>query len=96
MSEPVSSVSHVSDTARWVAMYRALESERPDALFHDPWARKLAGPEGEAILRGIPKGVAIAWPMIVRTQVMDEMLLHAIREEKSWQAHWKSSIHTIT
>jgi methyltransferase (TIGR00027 family) len=71
---PASPVSHVSDTARWVAMYRAMESERPDALFHDPWARRLAGPEGEAILRSIPKGEAMAWPMIVRTQVMDEII----------------------
>ena len=63
-------------------MYRAMESERSDALFHDPWARKLAGPEGEAILRGVPKGAAMAWPMIVRTQVMDEILLRTIREEK--------------
>jgi methyltransferase (TIGR00027 family) len=74
----VSLVSHVSDTARWVAVYRAMESERPDALFHDPWARKLAGPEGEAILRSIPNGVATAWPMIVRTHVMDELILHAL------------------
>ena len=76
-----SSVSHVSDTARWVAMYRAMESERPDALFHDPWARKLAGPEGEAILRGMPKGAQMAWPMIVRTQVMDELILRAIKAD---------------
>ncbi len=34
---------HVSDTALWVAMYRALEWERPDALVRDPWARQLAG-----------------------------------------------------
>lgn len=78
----VSPVSHVSDTARWVAMYRAMESERPDALFHDPWARKLAGPEGEAILRSIPKGREMAWPMIVRTQVMDELILRAIHQDK--------------
>src|SRR5438093_1410244 len=39
-----SPISSVSDTARWVAMYRAMESERPDALFHDPYARRLAGP----------------------------------------------------
>jgi methyltransferase (TIGR00027 family) len=77
----VSLVSHVSDTARWVAMYRAMESERPDALFVDPWARKLAGPEGEAILRSIPKGRAMAWPMIVRTHVMDELILRAIRKD---------------
>ena len=78
---PAQPVSHVSDTARWVAMYRAMESERPDALFHDPWARKLAGPEGEAILRSIPKGAQMAWPMIVRTQVMDEIILRTITQD---------------
>src|SRR5437764_449135 len=41
-----SPISSVSDTARWVAMYRAMESERPDALFHDPYARRLAGDAG--------------------------------------------------
>jgi O-methyltransferase involved in polyketide biosynthesis len=33
MSEPV--IQNVSDTAFMVAVYRAMESERPDALFHD-------------------------------------------------------------
>ena len=36
-------IHDVSDTARWAAVYRARESERPDALFHDPLARRLAG-----------------------------------------------------
>ena len=36
-------IRNVSDTALWVAVYRAMESERPDALFHDPYARQLAG-----------------------------------------------------
>ena len=81
MPPPISSVSHVSDTARWVAMYRAMESERPDALFRDPWARKLAGTEGEAILDSIPKGREMAWPMIVRTHVMDELILRAIARD---------------
>src|SRR2546422_199488 len=40
-------ITHVSDTARWVALYRAMESERPDALFRDPYARRLAGERGE-------------------------------------------------
>ena len=31
----------VSDTARWVAYFRALETERRDALFRDPLARRL-------------------------------------------------------
>jgi O-methyltransferase involved in polyketide biosynthesis len=31
-------IEHVTDTAFWIASLRALESERPDALFHDPLA----------------------------------------------------------
>jgi len=74
-------VSHISDTARWVAMYRALESERPDALFADPYARRLAGPQGEAILRHIPRARTFAWPMVVRTAVMDEIILRTIAQD---------------
>ena len=29
-------IRNVSDTALWVAVYRAMESERSDALFRDP------------------------------------------------------------
>jgi hypothetical protein len=29
-------IEHVTDSAFWLASLRALESERPDALFHDP------------------------------------------------------------
>jgi O-methyltransferase involved in polyketide biosynthesis len=31
-------LTHISDTARWVAHYRAMESKRPDAIFRDPFA----------------------------------------------------------
>lgn len=75
MSNPI---RNVSDTALWVAVYRAMESERPDAHFRDPWARRLAGERGEAIVRSLPKGKAMAWPMIVRTAVMDEILLREV------------------
>jgi len=44
----------ISDTARWVAMYRARETDRPDARFRDPYARLLAGERGEEILRRMP------------------------------------------
>ncbi|MGB2694273.1 MAG: class I SAM-dependent methyltransferase [Dehalococcoidia bacterium] len=74
-------ISHVSDTAHWVAMYRAMESERPDALFHDPYARRLAGPQGEHILEHLPKAKSLAWPMIVRTAVMDEIIVRAISRD---------------
>ena len=48
-----SPIRNVSDTARWVAIYRAMESERPDALFHDPFARRLGGERGEAIAKAM-------------------------------------------
>jgi methyltransferase (TIGR00027 family) len=76
---PAGPISHVSDTARWVALYRAIESERPDALFHDPFARRLAGTRGAEILDAMPKGRAWAWPMIVRTAVMDEVIMRLAR-----------------
>src|SRR5256884_5744121 len=79
VSDASGTIQHVSDTARWVALYRAMESERPDALFHDPFARKLAGERGERILASMRKGRAWAWPMIVRTAVMDELILRAIQ-----------------
>ncbi|PYP53777.1 MAG: SAM-dependent methyltransferase, partial [Gemmatimonadetes bacterium] len=75
-------IEHVSDTARWVALYRAMESERADALFRDPYARRLAGERGERILASMQKGQAWAWPMIVRTAVMDELILRAIERDR--------------
>ncbi len=71
-------IRNVSDTAYWVAMYRAAESARPDALFHDPWAEKLAGDRGREILAGLPDGQRWGWPMVVRTAVMDEIILREV------------------
>jgi methyltransferase (TIGR00027 family) len=73
-------IRNVSDTALWVAMFRATESERPDALFHDPYARRLAGERGAAIVASMPGGKANAWPMVVRTAVMDEIVMRCVRE----------------
>ena len=71
-------IEHVSDTARWVAVYRAWESERPDAIFRDPFARRLAGERGERIVTELPRGREVAWSMIVRTAVFDEIILDAV------------------
>src|SRR6185503_4200839 len=78
MSSPI---SHISDTARWVAVYRAMESERRDAHFRDPWARRLAGDRGFEIVRKLPRGKATAWAMIVRTILFDEVTLRLVREQ---------------
>jgi len=73
-------IRNVSDTARWVAIYRAIESERADALFKDPYARRLGGARGEAIVESIPGGKSNSWPMVVRTAVMDEIVLRCVRQ----------------
>jgi len=73
-----SAVRNVSDTALWVAVFRAQESERPDALFYDPYARQLAGERGA----GIEKQVGMpGWPIVVRTQVLDELILKAVEDD---------------
>ena len=46
-------IENISDTARWMAYVRALESDRPDALFRDPYSRQLAGSLGEAIAKQV-------------------------------------------
>jgi hypothetical protein len=46
MNQPSSSVRNISDTASWVAYFRARETQRPDALFRDPYAERLASEQG--------------------------------------------------
>jgi methyltransferase (TIGR00027 family) len=73
-------IRNVSDTARWVAIDRAVESERPDALFHDPFARRLAGEHGEQIANAKPFGHNSSWPIVTRTYLIDEMIRTQIRQ----------------
>ncbi|MGD1148068.1 MAG: SAM-dependent methyltransferase [Thermoanaerobaculaceae bacterium] len=65
----------VSDTALLVAYHRAMETRRPDALFHDEFAVRLSEGRGEEIARKLPYGRRMAWSTIVRTVVFDEMVL---------------------
>jgi methyltransferase (TIGR00027 family) len=69
MPEPL--IRSISDTARWVAFHRASESERPDALFNDPFARRLAGERGELIARKLHQN---QWAIAIRTLLFDTML----------------------
>jgi methyltransferase (TIGR00027 family) len=72
-------INNVSDTAKWVAEYRAMESERPDAIFRDPYARRLAGSDGQRIVATLKHGRSLAWPMIVRTAVFDDIIRERVR-----------------
>ena len=71
-------VADVTDTARWVAYFRAVESERPDALFQDRHARRLAGARGQAIAERLPRG-PLSWSIAIRTKVFDELILEAVQ-----------------
>jgi len=66
---------HVSDTARWVAYYRALETERPDAAFQDPFARRLAGERGARIAAGMPDANKNSWAFVARTLAFDRFVV---------------------
>jgi methyltransferase (TIGR00027 family) len=90
MTASAALIEHVSDTARWVAFHRALESERPDALFRDLFARRLAGERGQRIAEGMPalpgarRGPSgLTWVFSVRTQVFDELILDSIQSIKA-------------
>jgi methyltransferase (TIGR00027 family) len=73
-------VSNVSDTARWVAAIRAAESARPDALFHDPLAGRLAGDQGRAIAARAPRSSRNGWPMLARTRLIDDLIATSLDE----------------
>lgn len=73
-------VRNISDTARWVAVYRAQETERPDALFRDPFARRLAGERGEQIMVSMSEGNNATWSWTMRTVLMDAFIAAGIRD----------------
>lgn len=78
MSE--SPIRNISDTARWAAVYRARETERNDAVFRDPFARRLAGERGEEIANTIEFSSRNTWSWIARTYLFDEFLIDQLRE----------------
>lgn len=80
MSQSNPSVRNVSDTALWVAYFRARETERPDALFHDPFAERLAGERGFEIANTLPQGNKHEWAWMARTYLFDQFLQREIQE----------------
>ena len=77
MEPPIRSIA---DTALWVAVYRADESDRSDALFHDPFARVLAGERGQKIVEAMEFGRKNSWSFIARTWLFDEFIMQHVRE----------------
>jgi len=71
-------IRDISDTARWVAYYRALETERPDAVFRDPWAKALAGERGERIAKVQSFTDKADWAWTARTYLGDRFIMRAV------------------
>ena len=73
-------IAHVTDTAFWVATYRANESARPDALFRDPLAARLVEGRGRDIAERIAGGEQVAWVVVLRTLIIDDFIRQAIAD----------------
>jgi methyltransferase (TIGR00027 family) len=74
-------IKDVSDTSFWVAYYRAKESERPDAMFRDPYAKLLVGHHGKEISDSMGvTGKYTSFAVITRTVIIDRFIEKWISE----------------
>lgn len=67
-------LSHVSDTAFWVAQFRAEETEKPNALFQDPLAARLTGELGQSLAQKMSGAPQTRWTIVIRTWVIDQYI----------------------
>ena len=74
------SINDVTDTALWVASYRAEETERQDALFLDPYAKLLVGSEELQLAHRTQGSRYTAWSVIIRTCIIDQFIIKLIAE----------------
>ncbi len=75
-------MQNIADTAYLVAMYRALESERADALFDDPYARTLAGGKGAMLVEVLGEKEKITNAIALRTRLIDEQIEKLVQAKK--------------
>lgn len=94
----------VASTARWTAAARALETEREDRMFSDPYARELASETGFALLDRYAGAGTVPF-LAVRTRYLDEVALEAVFEgsirqvvfvaagmdTRAWRLPWPSN-----
>jgi methyltransferase (TIGR00027 family) len=77
--ESESPIRNISDTARWVAVYRARESKRSDAVFRDPFAERLAGERGKQVAAAMPFAEKNSWPFVARTWLIDRFISEQVQ-----------------
>lgn len=76
-----SMLNDVSDTALWVAVYREWETARPDALFKDPLAGRLAGERGKKIESQMSDSRYVSWSVVIRTWIIDRYIEELISKK---------------
>lgn len=67
-------IRNISDTAIWAALYRTRETQREDALFRDPFARRLTGERGERIAAEMREHDKHEWAWVMRTVLFDRFI----------------------
>lgn len=80
MSHPSLPLETISETALGTAFCRAVETERADAHFLDPFAHLLAGTRGQQIIRTLGGSNSAIWPVVVRTYIIDELIRRHARK----------------
>jgi methyltransferase (TIGR00027 family) len=86
LAGPLTHMTGVGLTARWVAANRALETEHASPLYHDQYARELAGEAGFDVLYSMRTAAGMGTfngpdPFLtIRTRFFDDGLLTAVRE----------------
>ncbi len=75
-------MNKIAETAYLVAMYRAFESERPDSLFQDPWARLLAGSKGLILAEMLGSQKQATNVIATRTYLIDKTIEKLIKEQQ--------------
>jgi methyltransferase (TIGR00027 family) len=78
----MSPIQSISDTAHLTALYRAFETERPDALFHDPYARLLAGERGIQALHAMREDRFRTKIHAVRPFLIDQYVQRLVKQEE--------------
>jgi methyltransferase (TIGR00027 family) len=74
-------IAHVSDTALMTAACRALETDRADGLIRDPFAARLAGDRGMAILRALDRMEMLCFGIAMRSRYLDQLVLDTVAAE---------------
>ena len=80
MTNQTNEIQDVTDTALWVAAYRAEETARKDALFKDHFATLLVGDLGAKLATRTQGSRYTAWSVVIRTFIIDDFIQNLIAQ----------------